>query len=126
MCYLRESRTGSCFLRSLAKDVYEKHANLLNRIFPLSREFNKNNAQLIFTTHDTNLLCYGKYRRDQIYFVEKDKYGASEMYSLVEYKEEGKTIRKDRSFEKDYIEGRYGAIPFIGDLSKRTSGWQER
>lgn len=91
-----------------------------------SREFNHNNAQLIFTTHDTNLLYYGKYRRDQIYFVEKDKYGASEMYSLVEYKEDGKTIRKDRSFEKDYIEGRYGAIPFISNLSKPISEWQER
>ncbi len=80
-----------------------------------SKQFNPNNAQLIFATHDTNLLYYGNYRRDQIYFVEKDQFGASDMYSLVEYKEEGKTIRKDRSFEKDYIEGRYGAIPFIGN-----------
>src|SRR5690606_38290612 len=91
-----------------------------------SKEFNRNNAQLIFTTHDTNLLYYGKYRRDQIYFVEKNQYGASEMYSLVEYKEDGKTIRKDRSFEKDYIEGRYGAIPFIGNLSTLALEWQER
>lgn len=91
-----------------------------------SADLNKQNAQLIFATHDTNLLNYGKYRRDQIYFVEKNKYGASEMYSLVEYKEEGKTIRKDRSFEKDYIEGRYGAIPFIGNLSNVMQEWQER
>ena len=89
-----------------------------------SSEFNRNNAQLIFATHDTNLLYYGNYRRDQIYFVEKDNYGASDMYSLVEYKEEGKTIRKDRSFEKDYIEGRYGAIPFIGNLSHIVTEWQ--
>jgi len=89
-----------------------------------SGEHNPNNAQLIFATHDTNLLYYGNYRRDQIYFVEKDKYGASELYSLVEYKEEGKTIRKDRSFEKDYIEGRYGAIPFIGNLSNVMTEWQ--
>ena len=91
-----------------------------------SIEFNRNNAQLIFATHDTNLLYYGNYRRDQIYFVEKNKYGASEMYSLVEYKEEGKTIRKDRSFEKDYIEGRYGAIPFIGNFSNLMLEWQEK
>ncbi|RKD15150.1 hypothetical protein BCY91_06415 [Pelobium manganitolerans] len=91
-----------------------------------SREFNQNNAQLIFATHDTNLLYYGNYRRDQIYFVEKDTYGSSNMYSLVEYKEEGKTIRKDRSFEKDYIEGRYGAIPFIGNLSNVVTEWQEK
>ncbi|MCT1531320.1 ATP-binding protein [Sphingobacterium daejeonense] len=91
-----------------------------------SSEFNRNNAQLIFATHDTNLLYYGNYRRDQIYFVEKDEYGASDIYSLVEYKEDGKTIRKDRSFEKDYIEGRYGAIPFIGNLSNIATEWQER
>jgi AAA15 family ATPase/GTPase len=91
-----------------------------------SKEFNRNNAQLIFATHDTNLLYYGHYRRDQIYFVEKNEYGASQMYSLVEYKEEGKTIRKDRSFEKDYIEGRYGAIPFIGNLSNVIKEWQEK
>jgi AAA15 family ATPase/GTPase len=97
----------------------------ITRLFN-SKEFNRNNAQLIFATHDTNLLNYGNYRRDQIYFVEKNKYGASEMYSLVEYKEEGKTIRKDRSFEKDYIEGRYGAIPFIGNLSNVITEWQEK
>lgn len=91
-----------------------------------SNEFNRNNAQLIFATHDTNLLYYGNYRRDQIYFVEKDQHGASDMYSLVEYKEEGKTIRKDRSFEKDYIEGRYGAIPSIGNLSNVVTEWQEK
>ncbi len=91
-----------------------------------STEFNPNNAQLIFATHDTNLLYYGRYRRDQIYFAEKNKYGASEIYSLVEYKEEGKTVRKDRSFEKDYIEGRYGAIPFIGNLSNIMAEWQEK
>lgn len=93
-----------------------------------SQEHNPKNAQLIFATHDTNLLSYGNYRRDQIYFVEKDKYGASDLYSLVEYKEEGatKAVRKDRSFEKDYIQGRYGAIPFIGNLSNIIQGWQEK
>lgn len=90
-----------------------------------SQELNPKNAQLIFATHDTNLLNYGHYRRDQIYFVEKDPYGASEIYSLVEYKEEGKTIRKDRSYEKDYIDGRYGAIPIIGDISNIIPEWQE-
>lgn len=97
----------------------------ITRLFN-SKQFNSNNAQLIFATHDTNLLHYGNYRRDQIYFVEKDQFGASDMYSLVEYKEEGKTIRKDRSFEKDYIEGRYGAIPFIGNLSNVVTEWQEK
>lgn len=80
---------------------------------------NPKNAQLIFATHDTNLLTYGQFRRDQIWFTEKDQYGATHLYSLVEYKEEdGVKVRKDRSFESDYIQGRYGAIPYIGDFSK--------
>jgi AAA15 family ATPase/GTPase len=87
-----------------------------------SSEYNKTDAQLVFATHDTNLFEYGHYRRDQIYFIEKDFYGASDLYSLVEYKEEdGKKVRNDRSFEKDYIQGRYGAIPFIGDMKKILS-----
>lgn len=88
-----------------------------------SPDYNTNNAQLIFATHDTNLLSYGKFRRDQIYFLEKDKFEASDLYSLIEYKEEGssKKIRKDRSFEKDYINGRYGAIPFIGNFEELLS-----
>jgi len=87
-----------------------------------SETYNPNNAQLIFATHDTNLLTYGKFRRDQIYFIEKDKFDSSDIYSLIEYKEDNKTIRKDRSFEKDYIQGRYGAIPFIGNFTKLISG----
>ncbi len=88
---------------------------------------NPNNAQLIFATHDTNLLTYGGFRRDQIYFTEKDQYGATCLYSLIEYQEEnGDKVRKDRSYEKDYIQGRYGAIPFIGDLSKLAPAWHEK
>lgn len=78
-----------------------------------SQETNFNHAQLIFMTHDTNLLSNKLFRRDQIWFTEKNKYGATDLYSLVEYK-----IRNDASFESDYIKGRYGAIPFIGDLSQ--------
>ncbi len=83
-----------------------------------SPEYNLKKAQLIFATHDTNLLSYGHFRRDQIYFLEKDKYEATDLYSLIEYKEDDTKIRKDRSFEKDYITGRYGAIPFIGNFDK--------
>jgi hypothetical protein len=90
-----------------------------------SEENNPNNAQLVFATHDTNLLTYGNFRRDQIYFVEKDQEGATSLYSLAEYKEDGAPVRKDRSFEKDYVQGRYGAIPYVGDFSKLFSKWQE-
>ncbi|MDW8851790.1 ATP-binding protein [Flavobacterium sp. MMLR14_040] len=80
---------------------------------------NPKNAQLIFTTHDTNLLGANLFRRDQIWFTEKDNFEATDMYSLLEFKDEdGKTIRKDRSFEADYIRGRYGAIPYISNLQE--------
>lgn len=77
-----------------------------------SKEANPNNAQLIFMTDDTNLLNNKLFRRDQIWFTEKKRYGATNLYSLAEYK-----IRNDASFESDYIKGRYGAIPYIGDLT---------
>jgi AAA15 family ATPase/GTPase len=90
-----------------------------------STEHNPNNAQLIFATHDTNLLSYGNFRRDQIYFTEKNKFEETDLYSLVEYKDEnGVKPRNDRSFEKDYINGRYGAIPFIGDFSNLINNGQ--
>lgn len=76
-----------------------------------SREANPNNAQLIFMTHDTNLLNNKIFRRDQIWFTEKNRYSATALYSLAEYK-----IRNDASFESDYIKGKYGAIPYIGNL----------
>ncbi|QSJ20060.1 ATP-binding protein [Nostoc sp. UHCC 0702] len=77
-----------------------------------SNETNPNNAQLIFMTHDTNLLSNKLFRRDQIWFTEKNRYGATDLYSLAEYK-----IPEDASFENDYIQGRYGAIPYIGNLN---------
>lgn len=81
------------------------------------QKINENGAQLIFATHDTNILSICNLRRDQIYFVEKNRHGSSDLYSLVEYNKEGK-VRKDRSFEKDYINGRYGAIPYFGNFDK--------
>ncbi len=98
----------------------------ITRLFN-STEHNPKNAQLIFSTHDTNLFSYGKFRRDQIYFIEKDKNSSSDLYSLVEYKGDGGiTVRKDRKFEKDYIQGKYGAIPFIGNASNTIKEWLEK
>ncbi|MEG4629599.1 ATP-binding protein [Microcoleus sp. AR_TQ3_B6] len=78
-----------------------------------SNETNPHNAQLIFTTHDTNLLSSKTFRKDQIWFTEKDNKGATDLYSLVEYK-----VGKNASFERDYIMGKYGAIPFIGNFKE--------
>ena len=80
----------------------------------MNRSTNPNGAQLICTTHDTNLLDLAYLRRDQIWFTEKDRTESSDLYSLVEFKDGmGVRVRNDRSIEKDYIEGRYGAIPFL-------------
>lgn len=80
-------------------------------------EVNHTGAQLIFDTHDTNLLRIDIFRRDQIWFTEKNEFDSTDLYSLVEFKDEKGKVRNDRSLEKDYINGRYGAIPFIGGLS---------
>ena len=74
---------------------------------------NPKNAQLLVVTHDTNLLSANLFRRDQILFVEKDKYGASHLYSLAEFK----GVRNDASFESNYLMGRYGAVPFLNNLN---------
>lgn len=74
------------------------------------KNINTKNAQLIFTTHDTNLLKPQIFRRDQIWFSEKDKYGATNLYSLSQLK----NVRKTEDFECQYIQGKYGAIPYLG------------
>jgi uncharacterized protein len=82
-----------------------------------SSESNPRNAQLVFATHDTNLLTDGNLRRDQIWFTEKTQQAATDLYSLAEFKlPDGTKVRNDAAVEKNYIQGRYGAIPFLGDL----------
>ncbi|WP_407457086.1 AAA family ATPase [Fibrobacter sp.] len=80
-----------------------------------SPETNPYNAQLIFATHDTNLLSNKIFRRDQIWFAEKNREDEStDIYPLSEIKEQnGDKIRNDRVYEKDYINGKYGAIPYL-------------
>jgi AAA15 family ATPase/GTPase len=74
-------------------------------------EINKNNAQLIFTTHDTTLLDDETFRPDQIWFTEKDN-SMTKLYSLFDFRP-----RENESLQKGYLLGRYGAIPFINGLS---------
>lgn len=84
--------------------------------FSLQCKTQESRNQLIFTTHDTNLLDLDLLRRDEIWFVEKNNQGASHLYSLAEFK-----IRPDLKIEKGYLNGRFGAIPFFGDI--RSLGW---
>lgn len=85
------------------------HPQLTRKIVELfhSPSTNPHNAQLVFMTHDSNLLDPQLLRRDQISFAQKDKNGATELYSLVEFK----GVRNDASFEKDYLQGKYRAVP---------------
>lgn len=74
-----------------------------------NKNINKNNAQLIFTTHETSLLSLNTFRRDQIYFTEKNSdNGVTDLYSLDDF-----SVRKDENIEKGYLLGRYGAIPYL-------------
>ena len=83
----------------------------------LNPEININHAQLVFTTHDTWQLSHQLLRRDEIWFVEKDERGASTLYSLADFvDEDGSRIRKDESYEKNYLLGKYGAIPTLKSI----------
>ena len=95
------------------------HPKLTSNIIRMFHDkgINKNGAQLIFTTQDTNLLSSDLFRRDQIYFTEKNSRAETDLYSLAEFKfDDNSTVRKDARYEKGYLKGRYGAIPFMGDL----------
>lgn len=82
---------------------------LLNLIH--SKKSNKANGQLIFSTHDTTILDPKILRRDQVWFVEKDTNNVSHIYSLSDFRP-----RKGEALEKGYLEGRYGALPYIGEV----------
>ena len=91
------------------------HPLLVCKIIALfnSAKTNPKAAQLLFTAHDTFLLSAGLFRRDQIWFTQKDGIGATSSYSLAEYK-----VRSTSPFEKDYLSGKYGATPIIGDMER--------
>ena len=75
---------------------------------------NLHGAQLIFTTHDTNLLSSHLLRRDQIWFTEKDSKECTDIYNMMQIVlPDGTKPRGDGNLERNYIRGRYGAIPYI-------------
>ncbi len=89
------------------------HPLLLKFIIDLFYE-EGSKAQLIYTTHDTTLLDKKFFRRDQVWFVQKDEYGCSQLAALSDYK-----VRSDSSFEKDYLAGVYGGIPMLKEFSMK-------
>ena len=102
--------------RTLLIDEFDArfHSNLTLKIVQLfhDKASNPKNAQLIFVTHDTGLLRRAKLRRDQICFVNKDRYGLSSIRTLIEFK----GVRKDSSYEKEYLSGNYSAVPSLDKI----------
>jgi len=94
------------------------HPNLIVNLFSLfiNPEYNKQGAQLIITTHNSTLLRENMLRKDQIWFVEKDKFEASHLYPLSDFK--STKVRKGENFESNYLKGKYGAIPYINFYHK--------
>ncbi|EAE5710642.1 ATP-binding protein [Listeria monocytogenes] len=86
-------------------------ANYVISLFHSS--INKNNAQLIISSHNPEILSNDILRRDQIWFVEKDVTEASHLTSLINYRDKGEVIRKDVNFRKNYLQGKFGAIPLL-------------
>ena len=92
----------------------------------LNPEINRNHAQIIFTTHDTWMLRNDLLRRDEIWFTEKNDKGESILYSLADFTDEtGTKIRKDENYEKNYLLGKYGAIPALNAFSMQKEEYEE-
>ena len=92
------------------------HPVLLRHLIMLFNDMsiNKKKAQLIFTSHDLSTMNSEVFRRDEIWFVAKGNAQNSKLYSLVEFKnEKGESVRKDAKFDKQYLEGKYGADPYL-------------
>ncbi len=100
------------------------HPKLLRYIIELftNPQSNPKGAQLLLTSHDITTMNRDVFRRDEIWFCAKNPYGASKLYSLVSFrKKDGTLIRNDEAYGKRYLEGRYGADPYI----HRIMNWEE-
>lgn len=95
------------------------HPNLTRKLLELFQEFNRTGAQLIFTGHDVSLLDKTLLRRDQIWFINKDQFGVSELYSLSDFN--AKTVRNTSSFIRKYLENKFGASDTIDITNKLMS-----
>lgn len=88
------------------------HPNILKKLITLIMK-TQTKGQIIFTTHESQLLDLDIFRPDEIWFVEKDKQGKTKAYTMSDFKP-----RYDENIEKGYLMGRFGAIPYLGDLDK--------
>jgi len=101
------------FIDELHDNLHPKLVRFLVDLFH-SRKSNPKNAQLVFTTHETSILSQEVFRRDQIWFCEKDEYETTHLYPLTDF-----SPRKGReNLEAAYLSGRYGALPFVGEMAE--------
>lgn len=84
------------------------HPLLTKLIIDIFQDSKNTKAQLIFTTHDISLLKKEQFRRDEVIFIDKNLRGESSLYSLSDLK-----VRDDATFHKEYLQGKYGAIPIF-------------
>ncbi len=95
------------------------HPKLLKYVISLfnNKEINKHGAQLLFTSHDMSTLKNTVFRRDEIWFAAENKAHESEIYSLHEIRgEDNNRIKSSAAYDKQYLEGRYGADPYLSNM----------
>ncbi len=110
-------QTGACLcIDELDSSLHTLLSRAIIRLF-MDPKTNPKGAQLLFTTHDTNLLSTEVLRRDQVWLTEKDTAGATHMYSLADFKLSAKA-----DIEKLYLEGRFGGLPFLDGFSEALRG----
>jgi len=110
---IKSIKTGATFIvDEIDRSLHPLLTNKLVQLFS-SPDINQKSAQLIFSTHDSNILCSGLLRRDQIWLSEKSKKGATNVYSLSDL-----SVRQSDNFQKGYMDGRFGAVPFLSGVDK--------
>lgn len=102
---------GTMFIDEIDTSLHPRLAKFLVLLFQHPKS-NPKNAQLIFTTHETTFLDRNLFRREQIWFTEKDEYGQTELYSMQDFDK----VREDTPFEKWYLAGKFGGLPDIKEL----------
>lgn len=105
MDVVRNNKT--MFLDEVETSLHTRLVEYLINLFHNSRS-----AQLIFTTHNTHLLDMTRFRKDQIFFVNKRDDGSSDLYSLFDYKD----FREKMDLEKAYLQGRFDAVPYVNEF----------
>jgi AAA15 family ATPase/GTPase len=103
------------FVDELDAQLHPNLLELLVRMFQ-DQKINTKGAQLIFTIHNTNLLNAKLLRRDQVWITEKNRFGVTALYSLADYKTGSGKARNTEAIEQNYIDGKYGGVPFLGDF----------